>query len=584
MSKRVKESRGLKQNIVRRLLHYVRPYGGYVAGVLITSLLYVGFVLLGPVLYGEAIDAMLGPGEVDFETVYFMVGGFALCVLFAFISQKVQGDLVNVLCYRLVRDLRRDAFDSLTAARVRYVDTHAQGDIIARIVNDVDIVSDGLLQGVSQLFTGVMTIFATLVVMFVVNYIIALVVVVLTPLSLFVAAAITKKTFRLFQKQMRIQGELTAHTKEMFGGQKTVILFNEEEYSEKKFEAINARLNEIGWRAQYASALTNPSTRFVMNTAYAAVGGAGALLALAGQITIGSISSFLMYSNLFSKPFTEISGVMTQLQSAVSSAQRVFDLLDEPQEDADGEQVLQVREGRVDFLHVRFGYEPGQPLMKDITLHVPAGSRVAIVGRTGAGKTTLVNLLMRFYEIEGGQILIDDQDIRRCTRDSLRRQFGMVLQDTCLFEGTIAENIAFGKPEASRREIEEAARRSGAHEFIRRLDKGYESLIRADSDMLSQGQRQLLAITRVLLMDPRMLILDEATSSIDTLSERHVNQAMELLMKGRTSFIIAHRLSTITDADLILVMEQGDIVEQGTHEALLQADGAYAELFNSQFT
>lgn len=378
-------------------------------------------------------------------------------------------------------------------------------------------------------------------------------------------------------------GRLNGYGEEMLSGIRTLRAYSYEEEAIRQFEEYDQELYDAGVKAQFYGSLANPSTRFVMNTAYAAVGGAGALLALAGQITIGSISSFLMYSNLFSKPFTEISGVMTQLQSAVSSARRVFAICDEPDEEEDGKQELSVHEGRVDFEHVRFSYEKGRELMKDITLHIPSGSRVAIVGRTGAGKTTLVNLLMRFYEIDDGAILIDGQDIRQCTRNSLRRQFGMVLQDTCLFEGTIAENIAFGKPEASRKEIEEAARKSGAHEFILRLDKGYDTMIHAGSTSLSQGQRQLLSITRVLLMYPRMLILDEATSSIDTLSEQHVNRAMELLMKGKTSFIIAHRLATITDADLILVMEQGNIIEQGTHEALLHAGGAYAKLFNSQF-
>lgn len=571
-----------ESHALRRLLRFLWQFRLWLLISLLCAFISVLFSVIAPLLIGRIIDGITS-GTALHAVMRELVLLAALYLSYSLFNWGMMY-ASNRIAFVSSCVLRRQLEAKMEKLPVSFYDRHARGDLISRFINDIDFISDGFLQGLSTMLSGAATIVLTLVFMLRINWIMALIVTVSAPFTYLVARIIAVRTGRYFRAQANVLGRLNGYGEEMLSGIRTLKAYGYEDEAVRQFEQYDAQLYDAGVKAQFYGSLANPSTRFVMNTAYAAVGGAGALLALAGQITIGSISSFLMYSNLFSKPFTEISGVMTQLQSAVSSAQRVFDLLDEPQEDADGEQVLQVREGRVDFLHVRFGYELGQPLMKDITLHVPAGSRVAIVGRTGAGKTTLVNLLMRFYEIEGGQILIDDQDIRRCTRDSLRRQFGMVLQDTCLFEGTIAENIAFGKPEASHREIEEAARRSGAHEFIRRLDKGYESLISADSDMLSQGQRQLLAITRVLLLDPRMLILDEATSSIDTLSERHVNQAMELLMKGRTSFIIAHRLSTITDADLILVMEQGDIVEQGTHEALLQADGAYAELFNSQFT
>ena len=466
MKGKTNESRALQQNIVRRLLHYVRPYGGYVAGVLVTSLLYVGFVLLGPVLYGKAIDAMIGAGEVDFAAVYRMVIGFALCVLLAFVSQKIQGNLVNVLCYRLVRDLRRDAFESLTAARVRYVDTHAQGDVIARVVNDVDIVSDGLLQGVSQLFTGVMTILATLVVMFVINYIVALVVVVLTPLSLFAAAFITKRTFKSFSRQVRVQGKLAAHAKEMIGGQKTVVLFGQEENSCRKFEEIDAHLYEIGWRAQYFSALTNPSTRFVNAVIYAFVGVLGAvfcILSTGGELTLGAVtlggftpgmlSVFLSYANQYTKPFNEVSNVVTQMQNAFASAERVFAVADEPGEDLSGDRSLGKVRGDICFEDVTFSYSPEKKLIEHLNVEVKAGSKVAIVGPTGCGKTTLINLLMRFYQLRGGRITVDGVDVREIPLDEYRRLFGMVLQESFLAQETVAWNVAYGNEDASRAQV-----------------------------------------------------------------------------------------------------------------------------------
>ena len=595
MKGKANESRALQQNIVRRLLRYVRPYGGYVAGVLVTSLLYVGFVLLGPVLYGRAIDAMIGAGEVDFAAVYRMVIGFALCVLLAFVSQKIQGNLVNVLCYRLVRDLRRDAFESLTAARVRYVDTHAQGDVIARVVNDVDIVSDGLLQGVSQLFTGVMTILATLVVMFVINYIVALVVVVLTPLSLFAAAFITKRTFKSFSRQVRVQGKLAAHAKEMIGGQKTVVLFGQEENSCRKFEEIDAHLYEIGWRAQYFSALTNPSTRFVNAVIYAFVGVLGAvfcILSTGGELTLGAVtlggftpgmlSVFLSYANQYTKPFNEVSNVVTQMQNAFASAERVFAVADEPGEDLSGDRSLGKVRGDICFEDVTFSYSPEKKLIEHLNVEVKAGSKVAIVGPTSCGKTTLINLLMRFYQLRGGRITVDGVDVREIPLDEYRRLFGMVLQESFLAQETVAWNIAYGNEDASRAQVEAAAKAAYCDYFIRNLPDGYDTVL-TGSVSISQGERQLLCIARVMLADPPMLILDEATSNIDTMTEMRIQKAFRKMMRGRTSFIVAHRLSTILDADLILVMNAGSVIEQGTHAQLMEKRGFYYDLYNAQF-
>ena len=589
------EKREFKRGITRRLLHYIRPYRGYVVGATIFSLLYVAFVLVGPVLYGKAIDAMVGAGNVDFEAVYAMTAGFAACVLAAFVSQKLLGNCVNTLCYRLVRDLRKDAFASLTAARIRYIDTHAQGDVIARVVNDVDIISDGLLQGVAQLFTGVMTILATLVVMFVINYIVALVVVVLTPLSLFVAAFITKRTFKSFSRQVKVQGKLAAHVKEMLGGQKAVILFNQEAKSCKKFAEIDAHLYQIGWRAQYFSALTNPSTRFVNAVIYAFVGVLGAVFCILSDggtlhlgafelsgFTVGMLSVFLSYANQYTKPFNEVSNVVTQLQNAFASAARVFEVTDEPGEDLSGSAHIGKVRGEIRIERARFSYDPEKPLIEDLNVSVPAGSKVAIVGPTGCGKTTLINLLMRFYDLQGGRITVDGTDITSIPLDEYRKLFGMVLQESFLAGETVAWNIAYGNEAASRAQVEAAAKAAYCDFFIRNLEHGYDTVLSGNVS-ISQGERQLLCIARVMLADPPMLILDEATSNIDTMTEMRIQKAFRKIMRGRTSFIVAHRLSTILDADLILVMNEGTVIEQGTHESLMARRGFYYHLYNSQF-
>ena len=585
-----------KRGITHRLLTYVKPYSGYVAGAVIFSILYVAFVLVGPVLSGWAIDAMFEESEL-FEKVWILVVGFALCVLLASLSQKLLVNCVNSLCYKLVKDLRRDAFQSLTGSRIKYIDTHAQGDVMARVVTDVDIVSDGLLQGVAQLFTGVMTILATLVVMFVINYLIALVVVILTPLSLFVAAFITKRTFKSFTKQVRVQGELAAHVKEMLGGQKTVILFNEERASCDKFDEIDARLYDIGWRAQYYSALTNPSTRFVNAVIYAVVGVLGAIfcilsaesggvlelgaLTLSG-FTVGMLSVFLSYANQYTKPFNEISNVITQLQNAFASAARVFEVVDEPSEKLDGENRIEKVRGDIRIENACFSYDPTRKLIENLNVDVKAGSKIAIVGPTGCGKTTLINLLMRFYDLDSGRILVDGIDAKTIPLDEYRKMFGMVLQESFLAGETVAWNISYGNEDASREQVEAAAKAAYCDFFIRNLEKGYDTVLTGNVN-ISQGERQLLCIARVMLADPPMLILDEATSNIDTMTEMRIQKAFKKIMQGRTSFIVAHRLSTILDADLILVMNEGSVIEQGTHAQLMEKKGFYYNLYNSQF-
>lgn len=589
------KKQGIKKGLTERLLVYVRPYRGYVVGAAICSLLYVAFVLLGPVLYGWAIDGMLGEGQVDFQKVFFMSGGFALCVLLAFVSQKLLNNFVNSLCYKLIRDLRQDAFYSLTAAPVKYADSHAQGDVMARVVNDVDIISDGLLQGVAQLFTGVMTILGTLVVMFVINYIIALVVVLLTPLSLFVAAFITKRTFKNFSAQVKVQGRLAAHAKEMIGGQKTVILFNEQKYSREKFEQIDAELYDIGWRAQYSSALTNPSTRFVNAVIYAFVGVLGAVFCIlsdGGSLTLGAVvlsgftpgmlAVFLSYANQYTKPFNEVSNVVTQMQNAYASAARVFEVVDEPGENLEGTEHIGKVRGDIRIENACFSYEPDQKLIENLNVNVKAGSKIAIVGPTGCGKTTLINLLMRFYDLKSGAIYVDGVNAKHIPLDEYRKMFGMVLQESFLTGETVAWNIAYGKENATRGQIEAAAKAAYCDFFIGNLEHGYDTVLSSNVNV-SQGERQLLCIARVMLADPPMLILDEATSNIDTMTEMRIQRAFAKIMEGRTSFIVAHRLSTILDADLILVMNHGSVIEQGTHAELMERKGFYYNLYNSQF-
>ncbi len=590
-----KRLKGVKSGITRRLLTYVKPYRGYVAGAFVFSILYVACVLIGPVLYGWAIDAMIGKGAVDFAEVAKMTTGFIVSVVFSSLSQKFLNNCVNSLCYKLVRDLRREAFYSITSARVKYVDTHAQGDVMSRVVNDVDVISDGLLQGVAQLFTGVMTILATLAVMFVINYIIAIVVVVLTPVSMFVAAFIAKNTFKSYKRQVAVQGELTAHTKELLGGQKTVILFNEEKYSVQKFEEIDQRLYDVGWKAQYFSALVNPSTRFVNAVISAVVGVLGAIFCILtvgdslvlGAFTlpafsVGMLSAFISYANQYTKPFNEISNVVTQLQNAFASAGRVFEVIDEPGEDLTGEAALPVCRGDIRLENVGFSYSPEQKLIENLNLDVKAGSKIAVVGPTGCGKTTLINLLMRFYDLNAGNIYVDGVNAKDIPLDEYRKLFGMVLQESFLSGETVAYNISYGAENATREQIEQAAKAAYCDFFIRNLEEGYDTRL-SDNVNVSQGEKQLLCIARVMLVNPPMLILDEATSNIDTMTEMRIQKAFQKIMKGKTSFIVAHRLSTILDADTILVMDHGSVIEQGTHAELLAKKGFYYHLYNSQF-
>ena len=587
--------KGAKKGVAKRLLACVRPYKGYAAGAFICSILYVAFTLIGPVLYGFAIDDMLGEGQVLFRSVFLMTGGFALSVLLAGAAQKILNNCVNALCYKLVRVVRRRAFARLTEVPVSYVDSHQQGDVMTRIVNDVDTVSDGLLQGVAQLFTGVMTILATLVVMFVINYLIALVVVVLTPLSLFVAAFITKRTYKSFAAQAKVQGRLTAHAKEMLAGQKTVLLFDREEESCRRFEAIDADLYKIGWRAQFYSALTNPSTRVVNAIITAFVGVLGALFCIwsdggvltlgslsLGGFTVGMLSVFISYANQYTKPFNEVSNVVTQMQNAFASAARVFEVIDQPAEERAGSRHLARVRGEVRIEDASFSYSKEKPLIEHLNVHAKAGSKVAIVGPTGCGKTTLINLLMRFYDLDGGNIYIDGVNAKDIPLDEYRKLFGMVLQESFLCNETVAWNIAYGNEHATREEVEAAAKAAYCDFFIRNMEHGYDTVLSGNSSV-SQGERQLLCIARVMLADPPMLILDEATSNIDTMTELRIQKAFRKIMQGRTSFIVAHRLSTILDADLILVMKDGAVIEQGTHAQLMERRGFYCDLYNAQF-
>ena len=570
------------KEVLKRLIVFLWLFKGLLIFSLICAFLSVFLNVAAPMLIGSIIDQITGSLSKQ-QLLSDIVLLIVLYILYSLFNWGMMA-ASNRIAFSSSSVLRRQLYEKLEKLPVSFYDQSTRGDLISRFINDIDFISDGFLQGLSTMLSGVATIVLTLVFMLQINLIMTAIVVISAPFTYLVARVITLRTNRYFNEQANILGKLNGYSEEMLSGIRTVKAYGYEEDAQRQFETYNQQLYTSGVKSQFYGSLANPSTRFVMNTAYAIVGAIGALVAFFSLITIGFISSFLIYSNLFSKPFTEITGVMTQLQSAVSSGKRIFTIMDlEEQSDDSDKDVLNLKKGEIDFEHVSFAYDPQKPLMKDIDLHVKAGSKVAVVGKTGAGKTTLVNLLMRFYDISSGCIRVDGHDINTVTRDSLRSSFGMVLQDTYLFEGTIAENIAYGKPDASREAIIAAAKKSGAHEFIIRLNKGYDTVLHGNSSILSQGQRQLLSITRVLLMNPRVLILDEATSSIDTVSEQHVNHAMHLLMEGKTSFIIAHRLSTIIDADLILVMEQGNIIEQGTHEELLNKNGAYAQLFNSQF-
>lgn len=552
---------------------------------ILLSAVYVGLSLYVPILAGRAIDNIIAPGSVDYAQIMLELTEIAIVAAIAALAQWLMNIINNSMTYNVVKDMRTEAFDRLMKLPLSYIDAHPYGETVSRIIADVDQFADGLLLGFSQLFTGILTIIGTLIFMLSVNAPITLAVVILTPLSLFVARFIARRTHSMFARQGEDRAEQTAFVEEMIGNQKVVQAFAHEQANEERFDEINKRLSESSLQAIFYSSITNPATRFINSLVYAAVGLTGAFAAVAGSITVGGLSAFLSYANQYTKPFNEISGVITEFQNALVCAERIFALIEEPTEepDAPDARVLDHAEGIVKANAVAFSYVADRPLIKCLDLDVKSGERVAIVGPTGCGKTTLINLLMRFYDVNVGSISVDGTDIRNITRHSLRRNYGMVLQETWLKEGTIRDNIVMGKPDATEEEIIAAAKAAHSHGFITRLPNGYDTVIGEDGGSLSQGQKQLLCITRVMLCLPPMLILDEATSSIDTRTEQHIQHAFAQLMQGRTSFIVAHRLSTIKNADMILVMKDGDIIEKGKHDELVARGGFYAALYNSQF-
>ena len=577
-----------KKGTLKKVLHYIRPYWFLVGLSILLAAVTVAASLYIPILTGDAVDLIVGPGNVEFAGIVKILVRIGVIIGIAALSQWVMSLINNRITYRVVRDIRNKAFQKIQILPLKYIDGRPTGEVVSRVIADVDQFADGLLMGFTQLFTGVLTILGTLIFMLTIDWRITLVVVVLTPLSIFVARFIAQRTYSMFKVQSETRAEMTSLVEELVGNQHLVRAFGYESRAEQRFERINLDLQKCGVRAVFFSSLTNPATRFVNALVYAAVAVIGAFLAIGGAITVGGLSAFLNYANQYTKPFNDISSVMTELQNALACAQRVFDLIDETpiRPDAPGARALDpaaAENGSVQFDHVRFGYTPQATLFQDLSLEAKPGQRIALVGPTGCGKTTLVNLLMRFYEIDGGQIRVGGLPIDKLTRDSLRANFGMVLQETWLKAGTVAENIAYGKPDASREEIVAAAKQARAHSFICRLPQGYDTPIAEDGGNISQGQKQLLCIARVMLQRPPVLILDEATSSIDTRTEILVQSAFEELMKGRTSFIVAHRLSTIKNADCILVMKDGAIIERGTHDELLAVGGFYARLYESQF-
>ncbi len=573
---------------LRRVLSYLRGYRFYLFASLLLALCSVILVLWLPVLIGDAIDHITAPGAVNFAEIRSLFIKAAFIIVLTALFQWLMNVCNNKMTYGIARNIRNDAFCHLQELPVSYLDTHKLGDVVSRLISDVDQFTDGLLLGFTQLFTGIITILGTLIFMLVIHPGITLVVVLVTPLSLFVAAFIARRTYNMFLLQSQIRGKQTALMEEAIGSHKAVVAFSQEEEILEKFGDLNDQLQKASLNATFFSSLVNPTTRFVNSLVYAGVALAGALAVIgsgAAAITVGGLSAFLAYANQYTKPFNEISGVVTELQGALASAARIFEVLDAPAQtpDAPDSTVLQHPQGRVTLENVSFSYNKETPLLQNLNLDVLPGQHVAIVGPTGCGKTTLINLLMRFYDVDSGAILVDGTDVRALTRDSLRRSIGMVLQETWLHAGTVADNIAFGCPNASREDIIAAAKAAHAHSFIKRLPQGYDTVIGEEGGSLSQGQKQLLCISRLMLSPPAMLILDEATSSIDTRTERRIQKAFAALMKGRTSFVVAHRLSTVKESDLILVMRDGQVVEQGKHEELLRGNGFYHHLYNSQF-
>lgn len=579
------ENKDQNKQTLKRILKCIKKYSVLVVFSLICAAVSVVLTLYAPILMGNGVDKIVGAGNVDFDGLKTVLVKLVVVVAITALAQWFMNIINNRITYKVVNDVRTMAFDKLSRLPLSYVDSHTHGDIVSRIIADVDQFSDGLLMGFTQLFTGVMTIVGTLVFMLSINRIITVVVVVITPVSLFAASFIAKKTYNMFKKQSEIKGELTSIVNEMVENQKVVTAFSMEDRVNDRFNEVNDRLNVAGLKATFFSSTTNPVTRFVNSLVYTGVGIIGAVMAIKGRITVGQLSSFLSYANQYTKPFNEISGVVTELQNAMASAARVFELIDEEAEIADKSDAVVLKDvsGSVKLTDVDFSYDKSKELIKDLNLDVKPGARIAIVGPTGCGKSTVINLLMRFYDVDSGSIAVSGHDIKDVTRHSLRENYGMVLQETWLKSGTIKENIAYGRPDATDEEIIEAAKQSHAHSFIKRLPKGYDTVITEDGGNLSQGQKQLLCITRVMLDLPPMLILDEATSSIDTRTEIRIQRAFNKMMKGRTSFVVAHRLSTIKESDVILVMKDGHIIEQGNHETLLAMNGFYTNLYNSQF-
>lgn len=580
-----KKLQGFDKAVLKRVLTHIKKYRILVILSFVCAMITVASTLYAPILTGDAIDLIVGKGLVDFDGIKDIIYTFLMVTVVTVISQWFMNIINNHITYSVVRDIRIEVFNHMEELPLSYIDSHKHGDIVSRIVSDIDQFADGLLMGFTQLFTGIVTILATLGFMIAVNVPIALVVIVLTPLSLFVASFIAKRTYHLFHQQSETRGEITALVDEMVGQQKIVQAFGYEDDALDRFEEINNRLEKDSMSATFYSSLVNPCTRFVNNLVYAAVGIIGAISAIMTGFTVGQLTCFLSYANQYTKPFNEISNVITELQNAMACAGRVFELLDETPQvpEKENAHVLTDTKGAIEIKDVNFSYVKDKTLITNLNLSVKPGMRVAIVGPTGCGKSTLINLLMRFYDVDTGSISVDGTDIRDMTRDSLRQNYGMVLQETWLKSGTIRENIAYGKPDATDAEIVQAAKLAHSDSFIRRLPQGYDTVIAEDGGNLSQGQKQLLCITRVMLLLPPMLILDEATSSIDTRTEIRIQKAFNRMMQGRTSFIVAHRLSTIREADVILVMKDGNIIEKGNHEELMAQNGFYTNLYNSQF-
>ncbi len=573
------------QDTMKKVFKLIRPYMHYLILSLIFAAISVALTLYAPILSGNAIDLILSKGHVDFAGIFQILKKYAVVIILTGVAQWLMNLCNNKITYRVVKDVRIRAFAKLQELPLKYIDSHQYGETISRIITDVEQFSDGLLMGFSQLFTGIVTIVGTLLFMLTINVKISLVVILITPVSLFVASFIAKRTYTMFKAQSEKRAEMTSLINEMVGNQKVVQAFGYGSRALERFDEINADLQKVSLRAIFFSSITNPSTRFVNGLVYAGVGITGALSAIRGYISVGQLSCFLSYANQYTKPFNEISSVITELQNAAACARRVFDFIEETPEIPDYEQAvdLQQADGSLELKEVSFSYRKDVPLLQHLNLQVKPGQKIAIVGPTGCGKTTLINLLMRFYDIDAGQIIVSGHDIQEIKRDSLRENFGMVLQETWLKSGTVAENIAYGREGTSREEIIAAAKAAHAHSFIKRMPEGYDTMIQEEGGNLSQGQKQLLCIARVMLNLPPMLILDEATSSIDTRTEIRIQKAFHQMMEGRTSFIVAHRLSTIREADVILVMKDGNIIEQGTHDELLQAGGFYKHLYESQF-